>query len=202
MPIYSGYIYLWFGTKARLYYLGGHHGRVEDRYICSSKMMKRAYARRPETFRFKVLQYVNGDVKDLREAEQRWLDLIKDEELYWTPNIYNKTVRYYNQKKVSSGGNGHANLGNPNIGGHNKGKKGLQTAWNKGKKGLQTNPHAHTWVIIDPYGVEHVVKGLDRFVSTHGVSRTTLWTAYRKQTIHKGWTVRKVPDHSVSKPTG
>lgn len=84
--------------------------------------MLRAYRKRPDTFKFRVLEYVQGTPIDLREAEQRWLNLIDDTELYWTPNIHNKTVRYYNQKKTSSGGNGSANKGNSNIGGHNKGK--------------------------------------------------------------------------------
>lgn len=53
--------------------------------------------------------------------------MIEDAELYWTPNIINKTVRYYNQKKHSSGGNGSANKGNSNIGGWNRGLKGVQT---------------------------------------------------------------------------
>lgn len=125
MIIYTGYIYLWYDTKAKLFYLGGHKGTVEDTYICSNKMMLNAYHKRPETFKFKVLQYVYGDKSDLREAEQRWLNMIKDSELYWTPNIYNKTVKYYNQKKHSSGGNGSANRGKSHP------------PWNKGKTGVQ-----------------------------------------------------------------
>jgi len=125
MSIYTGYVYLWYDTKAKFFYLGGHKGKVEDSYICSNKMMLRAYKKRPETFKLRILEYVHGDNKDLREAEQRWLSMIKDEELYWTSNIYNKTVRYYNQKKHASGGNGSAN----------KGKS--HPAWNKGKAGVQ-----------------------------------------------------------------
>lgn len=127
MTIYTGYVYLWYDTKAKLYYLGGHKGQIEDSYICSNKMMLRAYNTRPETFRLKILQYVDGDNLALREAEQHWLNMIKDRELYWTPNIRNKTVKYYNQKKQSSGGNGSANRGNSNIGGWNRGLKGVQT---------------------------------------------------------------------------
>lgn len=89
-------------------------------------MMKRAYLKRPETFKFRVLEYVYSGKQALREAEQNWLDKIKDEELYWTPNIYNKSVKYYNKKKHSAGGNGSANKGNSNIGGWNRGLKGVQ----------------------------------------------------------------------------
>jgi hypothetical protein len=87
MNIYTGYIYLWYDTRAKLFYLGGHKGKVEDSYVCSNKTMIRAYKKRLETFKFRVLQYVNGDNKVLRQAEQQWLDKIKNEELYWTPNI-------------------------------------------------------------------------------------------------------------------
>ena len=97
-------------------------------------MMLRAYKKRPDTFRFRVLEYINGTNKDLRLAEQRWLDKIKDTELYWTPNIHNNTVRYYNQKKNSSGGNGSANKGNSNIGGHN----------------------SFIWEIVEPCGTRHL----------------------------------------------
>lgn len=104
MNIYTGYVYLWYDTKAKLFYLGGHKGKVEDSYVCSNKKMLNAYKKRPKTFKLRVLEYVFGDTSALRLAEQRWLDKIKDEELYWTPNIHNKTVRYYNQKKFSAGG--------------------------------------------------------------------------------------------------
>lgn len=121
MNIYTGYIYLWYDTKAKLFYLGGHQGKIEDTYVCSNTMMLRAYKKRPETFKVRVLEYVNGDLDTLRNAEQRWLDKIKDEELYWTPNIYNSTVRYYNQKKLSRGGSRK---------GHTKNR--TKPSWNKG----------------------------------------------------------------------
>jgi len=126
MNIYTGYVYIWYDTKSKFFYIGGHYGKVEDFYICSNKMMKRAYNKRPETFKIKILQYTYTDKKELREAEQKWLNMIKDSELYWTPNIYNKTVKYYNQKKQSSGGNGSANKGKSTIGGWNRGLKGVQ----------------------------------------------------------------------------
>ena len=122
MTTYTGYVYIWYDTRAKLFYIGGHKGTVEDSYICSNTMMLRAYKKRPQSFRFRILQYVSGDNKSLREAEQYWLDKIKDRELYWTPNIKEGSVRYYNKKKTSSGGNGSANKGKSTIGGHNKGK--------------------------------------------------------------------------------
>lgn len=120
MTTYTGYVYIWFDTKAKLFYVGGHYGKVKDSYICSNKPMKRAYKIRPTTFRFRVLEYTTGDKILLRQAEQKWLDKIKDSELMITENIKNKTCRYYNVKKHATGGNGSAN----------KGK--THPAWNKG----------------------------------------------------------------------
>ena len=103
-------------------------------------MMLRAYKKRPKTCKFRVLEYVYGDNKDLREAEQRWLNLIKDEELYWTQNIYNNTAKYYNKKKFSAGGNGSANKGKIRSDETLRKMSEVQKnkiPWNKGKKGLQ-----------------------------------------------------------------
>lgn len=162
---YTGYIYLWYDTKAKLFYLGGHKGKIEDSYICSNKMMLRAYNKRPSTFKFKILQYVYGDNKELRLIEQRWLNMIKDEQLYWTPNIYNKTVKYYNQKKHASGGNGSANKGNSNCGGHNR----------------------KLWTIITPDGTNIVTDKLEQTAKKLGINRSSLYYSYKKnKTLVRG----------------
>lgn len=124
IPSYTGYVYLWYDTKARFFYLGGHFGKVEDSYICSNKSMKRAYKLRPETFRMRVLEYVVGSTSTLREAEQKWLNKIRDSELMLSENVKNGTCRYYNVKKTANGGS-HK--------GHKKNR--TKPAWNKGIRG-------------------------------------------------------------------
>jgi|APFre7841882654_1041346.scaffolds.fasta_scaffold102540_1 hypothetical protein len=118
---YTGYVYIWYDTIARLFYIGGHYGRVDDSYICSNKPMKRAYKLRPNTFKFRVLEYVSSNKTALRQAEQRWLDMIKDHELMLSDNVKAGTCRYYNVKKCAAGGS-------------HKGHKKNRTmpAWNKG----------------------------------------------------------------------
>lgn len=118
--MYDGYIYIWFDTKLNWFYIGGHKGLVKDCYICSSKTMMRAYRKRPETFKLKILEYVVGSVLDIRKAEQKWLDKIKSSELLNTKNLREGTVKYYNVKQHAAGGNGSANKGNSNIGGSNR----------------------------------------------------------------------------------
>lgn len=99
MNIYTGYVYIWYDTISKLFYIGGHYGKISDSYICSNQPMKRAYKQRPETFKFRVLEYTNGTTKDLRLLEQKWLDKIKDHELLLSKNVKNGTHRYYNVKK-------------------------------------------------------------------------------------------------------
>ena len=118
---YTGYVYLWYDTVSKFFYVGGHYGKVEDSYICSNRTMKRAYKLRPQTFRFRVLEYVNSDTKMLRASEQRWLDMIKARELMISDNVQNGTCRYYNVKKTAYGGS-HK--------GHKKNRN--KPAWNKG----------------------------------------------------------------------
>lgn len=131
---YTGYVYIWYDTIAKFYYVGGHHGRVEDSYVCSNKPMKRAYKLRPKTFKFRVLEYINNGKLELRQAEQRWLDLIQDHELMISENVKHGTCRYYNVKKTSAGGSHKGHKKNRTKPAWNKGLKGYQAAWNKGMK--------------------------------------------------------------------
>ena len=85
-----GFIYLWFDRKHKRFYLGRRWGKTTDKYICSSNWMKQAYNRRPNDFKRRILSYVYSSKEALVVEEQRWLDLIKDNEL---------GKRYYNYSK-------------------------------------------------------------------------------------------------------
>ena len=135
---YTGYVYIWYDTKSKFFYIGGHYGKVDDAYICSNKPMKRAYNIRPTTFRFKVLEYTIGTTKDLRILEQKWLDKIKDSELMISENVQKGSCRYYNVKKNSAGGNGKGTNKGKSHPAWNKGLTGV-SAWNKGLTGTRTS---------------------------------------------------------------
>jgi hypothetical protein len=88
----SGFVYLWFDRKHNRYYLGSHWGDENDGYICSSSWMKKAYKLRPDDFKRRILSRVSITRAGLLLEEQRWLDMIKPEEV---------KVRYYNLKLKS-----------------------------------------------------------------------------------------------------
>lgn len=104
---YSGFVYIWYDTKRRWFYIGSHSGNINDGYVCSNTRLKNAYKKRPTTFRRRILEYVATDDRQLLlSAEQRWLDKISDNELMTGKNKVANTIRYYNVKKTASGGNG------------------------------------------------------------------------------------------------
>lgn len=95
MPI-RGFVYLWFDTLRKMFYIGSHAGSEDDGYIASSLRCRRAVKKRPETFKRKILARVEGSRKILLAEENRWLQMIRVSEL---------GVKYYNLKRVAAGGN-------------------------------------------------------------------------------------------------
>lgn len=87
----SGFVYIWYDRKHKRYYIGSHWGSENDGYICSSPWMKQAYLHRPEDFKRRILERVATTRKDLFLQEERWLSMIKKEEL---------KHRYYNLTNV------------------------------------------------------------------------------------------------------
>lgn len=85
-----GFVYIWYDRKHKRYYIGMHWGTENDGYICSSRWMRKAYKRRPEDFRRRILERVYSKRIDLYNRELYWLSLIKDSEL---------KIRYYNISK-------------------------------------------------------------------------------------------------------
>lgn len=124
----SGFVYLWFDRKHKRYYIGSHWGSENDGYICSSRWMRKSYARRPQDFRRRILAWATSKESLLAE-EGRWLSMIKPEEAkgkryynmnlttkpgHWSATDNNKTVG----EKISA-----AHRANPNWGAWSKGKK-------------------------------------------------------------------------------
>lgn len=100
----KAFVYLWYDSFAKRFYVGSHAGTEEDGYICSSKMMLRAYKKRPSCFKRRILKRCFK--MDQHIWEQHYLNMIKDSELFY------KNKKYYNIKRVAAGGDTTANLPN------------------------------------------------------------------------------------------
>lgn len=85
----TGFIYIWYDSRRKMFYIGCHWGTEDDGYICSSNRMRDAYRRRPHDFRRRIIKN-NIDRNVLLEEEHKWLQLISDEEL---------GEKYYNLSK-------------------------------------------------------------------------------------------------------
>lgn len=85
-----GFVYIWYDRKRKMYYVGCHWGAIDDGYICSSNKMRKAYRRRPQDFKRKILK-TNIPIREQTfEEEHKWFSLIKEKEL---------GVKYYNLRK-------------------------------------------------------------------------------------------------------
>jgi hypothetical protein len=82
-----GFVYIWRDRKHKRYYIGSHWGLESDGYLCSSNWMRDAYKRRPNDFKRRILARVRTTRADLYLEEERWLKMIKPEEV---------KKRYYN----------------------------------------------------------------------------------------------------------
>jgi hypothetical protein len=130
-----GFVYIWFDRKHKRYYVGAHWGSETDGYVCSSPWMKKAYSRRPQDFKRRILERVYSNRKETFIAEEKYLDLIKKEEFgkkyYNLRNI--KSHWSTSDEKTKSIGkkisNSHKN--NPDFGKWNKGLERSEETRNK-----------------------------------------------------------------------
>lgn len=93
---YFGYVYEWYDEKRDMYYRGSHFGDVNDSYCGSNKRFLNALKKRPESFTFKVLEYISENShQSVLEAEQVWLDDVPD---------IKSNDDFYNKKNEALGG--------------------------------------------------------------------------------------------------
>ena len=76
----TGFIYIWYDRKRKMYYIGSHWGRIDDGYICSSNRMRDAYRRRPQDFKRRIIK-IGIERTKLLDEEHEWLQKIKESEL-------------------------------------------------------------------------------------------------------------------------
>lgn len=87
----TGFIYIWYDRKRKMFYIGCHLGSENDGYICSSNRMRDAYRRRPQDFKRRILKRDISRNMILQE-EYKWLTLIPKEQL---------GEKYYNLSKTT-----------------------------------------------------------------------------------------------------
>ena len=96
---YFGYVYIWYDTKYKKFIIGSHHGSLEDGYKTSTGgiHVRNIFKHRPETMKFRVLEYnvIENNRLYTLQLEQKWLDK--------RPNI-KKNPKYYNKTNMAGGG--------------------------------------------------------------------------------------------------
>lgn len=96
-----GFVYIWYDSKRKKYYIGSHWGHEEDGYICSSRIMRKAFRRRPHNFKRRILEKTN-DRKILLEIEDNWLKRVKRKERYYNLNFQTNNEWWHDDTRRTS----------------------------------------------------------------------------------------------------
>lgn len=94
-----GFVYIWYDKRNKMFYIGSHWGTEDDGYICSSPKMLRAYARRPQDFKRRIIKRGFDNRPELLKEEDRWLKMIDPSKtLNNNKRLRDReeNVRYYN----------------------------------------------------------------------------------------------------------
>ena len=76
-----GFVYIWYDKKRKMFYIGSHWGFEDDGYICSSNWMRKAFRRRPQDFKRRILKTNIKTRENTFNEEHRWLSFINDKHL-------------------------------------------------------------------------------------------------------------------------
>lgn len=185
----TGFVYIWYDRKRKMYYIGCHWGTEQDGYICSSVRMKNAYKKRPLDFKRRIIQR-NISRNELYQEEFKWLSKIKPEELkikYY--NICNhkfnghtgRNLSLNHKQKISNWHKLHPDHNknperNKKISIAHKGKKLTQEhieLMRKQRLGIK-NGRGFEWKIRGPDGSIYIEKGLNLFAKKMGFEANNL----------------------------
>ena len=120
-----GFVYIWFDRKHKMYYIGSHWGSGDDGYVCSSNRMRKAYRRRPDDFKRKIIE-ITEKREELLHIEQKWLFLAEcKKDRYYNLCFTTKSPWWNDERSRMSVGQkiSLSQKTNPNFGEWNKGKK-------------------------------------------------------------------------------
>jgi hypothetical protein len=94
---YYGYVYMWSDLERNKFYIGSHKGSIYDKYKSGSKWLNDAIKKRPDTVKFRVLEYYYGtDRNELYKLEDKYL-------IFFNVELNDN---FYNFKNQAKGGTG------------------------------------------------------------------------------------------------
>lgn len=99
-----GFVYLWYDKKKKMYYVGSHWGTEDDGYVCSSRWMMKAYKRRPDDFKRRILKRVYTNQLELLDEEQKIFDKISPHESgakYYNLSLHAKQRWHHKENRKS-----------------------------------------------------------------------------------------------------
>jgi len=89
----EAFLYKWIDKSKNMYYIGVHKGEPDDGYICSSKIVKEEYKKRPHDFCREILEF--GSYENMIKKETKLLheiDAAKNSKYY---NMHNGDGNFF-----------------------------------------------------------------------------------------------------------
>jgi group I intron endonuclease len=154
-----------------------------------------------DAFVFSVLEYV--PVECLTDREQYWIDRFDTYQNGFNLAPQAGTMRGYRYTEEQRLKMSQSRKGQPKTAEHKaaisrsklgvpKGPFSEQARRNMAEARRGNFNNARAYVVTDPSGSEHVVRGLPRFCAEHGLSYDCMFlVAAGKQRNHRGWTCRR-----------
>jgi len=186
-----------------MYYVGCHWGTEDDGYICSSKRMTKAYRRRPNDFKRRVLSRVYTNREDLHIEEHKFLSLMESGELgnkyynlrqhkynHWAESGLNLNMR----EKISK--NTKKAMWSPEV--REKYLKGLETRENVGQRPevreKRSNSMVKSWAERSPVELRHkpLPKGSEELIELYKQKSLEMWnTMDEEKKMERGKKISK-----------
>jgi hypothetical protein len=212
----DSFVYRWKDDPYQKFYIGVHKGCQYDGYLCSSKLVREEYRKRPGDFIREII--ATGTYEDMYLLETQ---LLKEVDARNNPSYYNQHNNespFYHQGPKSREHLQKISLANKNSQKVRDQIKRITTdpiiksklaltrktssKFQSHVRRLNSDPAIHkksarsqsgTWVITFPDGQQETIVNLREFCRTNNLNQSSMWRVSRGQSSkHKGFACLKV----------
>jgi hypothetical protein len=183
----KAFVYCWTDNITKKLYVGVHKGKIDDGYVCSSKIFLSEYKKRPLDFTRQIIAM--GSYIDMYSLETKILqsENVIDNDSYYNiamNNGYFKNKGFplteehkNNIKKSALKGKNHPMFGKKHSGQHKENiKLSLQGKQRSEQAKINAGEgRAGYYKIITPTGKELIIKNLSKFCKEHNLHMSNLW---------------------------
>lgn len=158
---HNSFVYLWYDSHVKMYYIGSHYGDIYDGYKGSGVRFKNAYNKRPNSFERSIIEYCivdnHGEIKSI---EGKYINNISDKDWDRYYNLNRETQSYYEfDKDYLKNRRSYDGVDNPNYGKKHTELSKMKISVNRVGKAKGINNGQFKGEYITPIGIYESVNG-------------------------------------------